>query len=326
MAHKPWPEQPEPATAGRWSDRPVALWLLVGLLGALSAALWLAGASAGRSAAGRLALGLAAGLVIARTARQRGWLTAGGALGAVLTGALVVAGGGLTWGALLIVFFLSSTLLSRWRRRQKALLAVSAAKGARRDLGQVLANGGIAALLALVAAVWPAPLIAAAYIGALAAVTADTWSSEVGSLSRQPPRLITTGRAVPPGANGGVTLLGTLASAAGGLLIGSAALLLAPIAVALGEPTVAPDQSGWLLALGLLAGAGGSLVDSVLGATVQGVRWCPACRLETEAARHTCGAATRHGRGWPWLDNDRVNLLAALAGALIAAALWAGQV
>jgi uncharacterized protein (TIGR00297 family) len=324
VAHEPWPEPPEPATTERWSDRPAALWLLVGLLGALAAALWPAGAPAGRAVAGRLALGLAAGLVIAWAARRRGWLTAGGALGAVATGALVVAGGGLTWGALLIVFFLSSSLLTRWRRRQKARLAIAAAKGARRDLGQVLANGGVAALLAVAAAAWPSSLVAAAFAGALAAVTADTWSSELGSLSRRPPRLITTGRAVPPGANGGVTRLGTLAGIAGGLLIGSAALLLAPAAAALGEPAVAPDRSGWLPALGLLAGAGGSLVDSLLGATVQGVRWCPACQVETEAARHRCGAATRHERGWPWLDNDRVNLLASLAGATIAAALWLG--
>jgi uncharacterized protein (TIGR00297 family) len=128
--------------------------------------------------------------------------------------------------------------------------------GRRRNERQVLANGGVAALAAL-AGSW------AGFAGALATATADTWASEIGRHSRSAPRLITTAARVPAGTDGGMTLLGT----AGGV-VGAA----------------------------FIAGAGiaGMLLDSLLGATVQGkVRW---------------------------FDNDVVNLAATLAGAIIAAA------
>jgi uncharacterized membrane protein len=82
-----------------------------------------------------------------------------------------------------------------------------------------------------------------------------------------------------------------------------------------------PGADRWLLLAGAtLGGVGGSLVDSLLGATVQAIYRCPRCEKETERyPRHTCGAETVPLRGWRWLNNDWVNTLASLAGALVAA-------
>jgi uncharacterized membrane protein len=158
---------PELERTARWSERPLALGLvIVGLL-VVAATLALAGGSVGVLMASRLLLGLAASLAIGWAGWQRGWLTTSGVLGAVLTGTLIVAGGGLTWGALLVFFFVSASLLSRWQRRRKATVSAMPAKGARRDLGQVLANGAVAALLAVLRYL-AAPVIAAAFLGALA--------------------------------------------------------------------------------------------------------------------------------------------------------------
>jgi uncharacterized membrane protein len=63
---------------------------------------------------------------------------------------------------------------------------------------------------------------------------------------------------------------------------------------------------------------GGSMLDSLLGATVQAIYYCPACDKETERRIHTCGTKTRPLRGWPWMNNDVVNFIATLWGALIA--------
>ena len=101
-----------------------------------------------------------------------------------------------------------------------------------------------------------------AFVAFFAACAGDTWASEVGVLSRSAPRLITRPWVVAaPGTNGGVSGLGTLASAAGGVFIGLCHGLIA-------WPVCARDILA-LVWVGLLGGVGGSLFDSVLGATVQ---------------------------------------------------------
>ncbi len=146
----------------------------------------------------------------------------------------------------------------------------------------------------------------------MAAVSADTWATELGLLSPVPPRMLTSGEVVPPGTNGGVTRIGTLAAITGGLFIGFIAALLTLLggAILLFRP-------GWLTLIGGIAGFGGALFDSLLGATVQHVSWCPTCQEETEASVHHCGTATHPHRGWSWLDNDMVNFLASVVGGLI---------
>lgn len=255
----------------------------------------------------RLITGLALSLFIAGLGYRRGALSASGVAGAAIVGTAVFAFGGVDWGLLLVLFFASSSALSRFRAHAKERVAEKFAKGARRDLGQALANGGLGALLAVASSLWPSPLWFAAFVGAMAAVNADTWATEIGVLAGQPPRLITAGRRVPPGTSGGVSPLGTLAALTGAAFIGASA--------ALGVwATGAPGAWAYLL-IGAASGLMGSLADSLLGATVQGIRYCPACEKETERRVHACGTATQPLRGWAWLSNDWVNFLASAVGA-----------
>ena len=76
---------------------------------------------------------------------------------------------------------------------------------------------------------------------------------------------------------------------------------------------------GALLAGAVAGGMGGSLLDSLLGATVQAIYWCDRCGKETEQQLLRCGTVTRQMRGLPWLGNDMVNFIASLAGAALAA-------
>src|SRR5207244_11128023 len=95
--------------------------------------------------------------------------------------------------------------------------------------------------------------------GGIAASTADTWAREIGLCSKAPPRLITarvllTRAEVRPGTSGGVTWLGTIAACVGAAVIAGfsmAWLETQPAAI-------------WL------AGLMGMMVDSILGATVEG--------------------------------------------------------
>ena len=252
--------------------------------------------------------GFALSLAIGVLGYKRGALSGSGVVGALVTGTLIFGLGGWEWGALLIVFFVSSSALSFYRARDKEGLAEKFAKGHRRDLGQALANGGLAALLAVLSQIWPHPLWFVACAGAMAAVNADTWATELGVLSVSPPRAITTGRRVEVGASGGVTWLGTGSSLAGALLVG--------LTGGLGLMGQGWPAAGALLLAATAGGLVGSLVDSLLGATVQAIYWCETCQKETERVIHRCGARTRQLRGYLWLGNDLVNLLASIAGAL----------
>ena len=238
-----------------------------------------------------------------------GALTRNGALTATLVGGLIFWLGGMHWALLLLLFFLTSSGWSRFSRRRKAPLAEKFSKGSRRDWGQVAANGGLGALLVVGHALWSGQgWVWVAYAGALAAVNADTWATELGVLSRISPRLITTGKRVDPGTSGGVSLVGTLAALGGALVIGLAAGWLNP-----------QSRVGITIISVSLGGLVGSLFDSWLGATLQAIYRCPTCQKETERHPvHTCGTPTVPLRGWRWLNNDLVNLACSLAGAGVA--------
>ena len=109
-------------------------------------------------------------------------LSVSGAFAAWAVGATVFGLGGWAWAVPLLVFFGTSSGLSRWRRASKEKLGYE--KGGRRDAGQVLANGGVAAACALLPFLFPRVTPVHAYglfLAALAAANADTWGTEVGS-------------------------------------------------------------------------------------------------------------------------------------------------
>ena len=271
----------------------------------------------------RTALGLLLSSLVAVAAYRRAALSIGGAAGAAVMGALIFAAGGWVWGALLITFFVLSSLLSRYRAQFKAGLADKFAKGSQRDLGQVLANGGMGALLALAHAWLPHPVVLFAFVGAMGTVNADTWATELGVLARRPPRLITTGRPVEPGTSGGISLPGTLATLAGGTAIGLSGVGYAALDGVAGGPGFTALGGGygpWLLvAAGAVGGLAGSLTDSLLGATVQAIYFSDRRHKETERMVDPDGTPNRRLRGRAWLNNDWVNFLSSIVGTGVAA-------
>ncbi|MGH7623453.1 MAG: DUF92 domain-containing protein [Gemmatimonadaceae bacterium] len=254
----------------------------------------------------RALLGAALAVAIAIVARRARSLSASGAVAAAVVGALAVAAGW-DWGILLITYFASSSALSRHGRIDKERrTAAIVAKGGERDAVQVTANGLVFALAALAFLVHADARWLALGAGSLAASAADSWATEIGTLYGGSPRSILTWRAVPPGTSGGVSTIGSLAAVAG-------ALFVALIAGLIGWRSIATAA--------FAGGVAGTLTDSVLGARLQGRRWCSACQRETERTTHDCGASTTPRSGLAWLDNDMVNLLSNAVGGLVALAL-----
>ena len=259
----------------------------------------------------RALVGATIALFIVLLARRARALSRSGAVAAFLLGTLAIAAGW-HWGALLVLYFASSTALSRFRAHAKdERTAGMVEKGGERDAIQVLANGlgfGIASGLALLPSVNSSTdalvRVAAFGVGSLAASASDTWATEIGTLAAHPPRSIVSLRRVLPGASGGVTVVGLGAAAAGAAFIALAATALS-----------------WSPRIALAAGVGGivgSTLDSLIGATLQSRRWCDRCHRSTERERHDCGDLSRRSGGVSWLGNDAVNLVTGLAGGLVA--------
>ncbi|MDQ3929461.1 MAG: DUF92 domain-containing protein [Chloroflexota bacterium] len=248
-----------------------------------------------------------------------GALSLSGGVAACVVGGTVFGFGGWGTAVLLVIFFASSSLLSFFRAGDpaKRRAAETFDKGGRRDAGQVVANGGVAALVSLLGYFFPGGFFAGAFLGSLAAATADTWATEVGVLSKRRPWLVTTGRHVAAGTSGGVTLLGSAAAAAGALLIGLSAALLSLFQ--LGGLVAGPLLSS--LSAAVAGGVAGSFIDSLLGASVQASYFCLECEKPTESKVHRCGTPTTPAGGVGWINNDLVNLAATVMGALVGGAI-----
>jgi uncharacterized protein (TIGR00297 family) len=247
---------------------------------------------------------------VAGLAWRLGYLSISGFFAAGILGGIVYGIAGLDWAFLLIAFFLSSSILSKIFSGKKKNVAKQFSKGGSRDWMQVAANGGVGALLILFASLgWIS--VEQAWIGfaaSLAAVNADTWGTELGVLSRSRPRLVTNWKRVDPGTSGGISLMGSASALAGGLLIALLANLFQD-----------QDLSYSLIILITLAGFAGAMIDSILGATLQAIYYCPKHEKETEQhPKHYCGTPSTYLRGLKWMSNDWVNFLSAAGAAVLA--------
>lgn len=122
---------------------------------------------------------------------------------------------------------------------------------------------------------WGGDLLVVGIIANYAAVAADTFSSELGILSRGHPRLLTslTLRRVPPGTNGGVTPFGLAAGVLGSMIIVVTSMFFTPFcagsAAAGGQPAWTEDQTRTFVLAMTAWGALGSVLDSLLGGLLQ---------------------------------------------------------
>lgn len=230
-------------------------------------------------------------------------LTRSGAILTVVTGTVIGYGFGWFGLYLLGVFFSTSSLASKYRSRDKAPVDEIVEKSGPRDFVQVLANGGIGIVTALGMVFLPSDAWLFAYIASIAAATSDTWGSEFGVLAKQKPISIKTFRTVEPGTSGGVSVFGTLMSVAGATIIVLSSLPFIEIDVA--------------FALALIAlGLSGSVVDTILGATLQRKYRCNVCGKLTERKVHH-HVPTAYVSGLRFLGNDAVNFLSIATAATI---------
>lgn len=237
------------------------------------------------------------------------------------------------FGFILIYFYMSSSKFTKYYKEYKMTIADE--KNGERNVTQVLASSFLATGVAVCYYIYVgedshivinpsntedvikinvfggelsitrhylAAMLWYAYLGHYSCATGDTWASELGVLARNPPRLITTFfvTEVPPGTNGGMSLLGTMASAVGGASTGLVFYCMSFLIP--GSPVVSQLP---MVILGLLCGFVGSFLDSLLGGLFQASYFC----RETKRCVRTKRGDSILVCGRDWLSNETVNFL-----------------
>jgi uncharacterized protein (TIGR00297 family) len=211
-------------------------------------------------------VGIASTAALAAAAVEARALTLRAGLVATIFGSVIVALGGFAYLALLVLFVVGSVLATRFRFAEKARRQVQEGTHGERGVTNVLAHvilpTGLVVLPLAEPRAFPIPTIAFLYTAALAFGAADTFASEFGVLAGSAVSLL-TGKPVPAGTNGGVTLVGELWAFVGALttgVIGSGLFLLfgTPIPP-LGLMVVGVTAAGFI----------GCQLDSLLGWTLE---------------------------------------------------------
>jgi uncharacterized protein (TIGR00297 family) len=225
-------------------------------------------------------IGLAVCSAVAGFAYQKRSLSQSGLLAALVVGTVIFVTGGWYFLAVLLVFFISSSLLSKLSKKETK-------EDALRTYKQVLANAGIAMVLSIFYGITEDEVFRILYTISFAVSTADTWASEIGKLSKADPRHILSWKRVEQGLSGGITRLGTAASLLGSLFMSVFAMFNLHVIV-----------------FGFL----GSIVDSLLG-TAQ-IKYVTADGRVLDAPCPVDGYTTT--TGWKYLSNNLVNFFSNL--------------
>lgn len=304
----------------------------------------------------RTLFGILFSILIAGYGLKKRALSNDGAAAGFVVGLFCCVLGGYRGAFVLFTFFISSSKLTRFRSAIKKKVEHEFKKGGQRNATQVFANGAMGCLFAILFAysatsswngllgfeespldtvnsTWPSVFMMG-YIAHYACCNGDTWASELGIASNTLQPLLLLGirpngsliifQRVPRGTNGGVSTVGTLASVAGGLLIGLCfcvvELLLNIFSGGL--------SLGYLISIccwATFAGFYGSMVDSILGGL------CQNSLLEKSSGRileikgrvsQLDTTETKHITGLGFLDNHQVNFLASLITSITTAGLY----
>lgn len=183
------------------------------------------------------------------------WLTLDGTKAAWILGWITFGLGQLNAALILLTFFVTSSIVSK----DVSISEDTTGRPSRRNARQVWANGFWLAITLMIWFVTRYDIFFFAGAGSIAAATADTWATEIGGHRVKGKTWnISNFKTVKPGADGGISIAGTLASILGSLTIGMLTFFLFS------------DSSIWLILTITLSGLSGSLADSVLGAIKQG--------------------------------------------------------
>ncbi|MFS7422779.1 DUF92 domain-containing protein [Carnobacterium maltaromaticum] len=217
----------------------------------------------------------------------------------ILGMSLYLLGGWLVYAGLIVFAILGSGISKIGRQKKLDAAALHEREGTRGSV-QVLANGLPALFFAIIYFVTQVEAFQLAALTTFAAANADTFSSEIGMISQKNPISILTFKRLAKGLSGGVSFLGLISGLIGALLIGSLALGSYPIRIIL---------------LISLIGFCGTLIDSILGSTLQ-AKYQIGKKITEQTTEN--GQKLKRISGYSVINNDVVNFISVLLTGILA--------
>ncbi len=257
-------------------------------------------------------IGFVLSFIIAYGAYLKESLTVSGATGATLIGTIIYATTGFYGFSIMIFFFLTSSILSHFKRSKKEKVALQFNKTGRRDMLQVFANGGVGLIHSILFYFTKNPIFLIFLGISFAAASADTWATELGILNKKNPISLRTFKPVAKGTSGAISFFGTLSSLVGSMFVGLFVIIILPLTH---NGQLGLDYLNIFLLI-TLGGFIGSAIDSILGATAQGIYYSEELKGETEKKEYN-GKPTKLVRGFEFVDNDLVNFLSIAIASII---------
>lgn len=246
-------------------------------------------------------IGLTCSFLISFIAYKNSSLSKSGLIAAIILGTGIYFFGGLFFSIIMIAFFVSSSLLSKFKKINKDKLEKINEKGENRDFMQVIANGGVGLIVAIIYYFNQSSIYLLSYGVSFAVSTADTWASEIGVLSKRKPINILTLKPLETGMSGGISLLGTSFALLGSSFIASIHFIL--------NIFIYKDLKEGLIysSYCFLLGFFGAIIDSLLGASLQAQYYCEELDTITEKRVYK-GKTNKLIKGISFINNDIVNL------------------
>jgi uncharacterized protein (TIGR00297 family) len=214
-------------------------------------------------------LTIATCIALSSIAYHRKILDRNGCVLAFLMGALIGFFGHVVWLVVLLLFLFTSFAATKWRYKLKKKKKVAEARGGKRGFENVLANGYVPTIIALLSVeYWPGfphfskPVAGLMFLTAISAAASDTMASEIGVFAKKT-YMITNFKRCKAGENGGVSAFGTFVA----LLASLAAAVIGWVLISMFPGQLPSNPIIILLPISL--GFIGCHIDSVLGATLE---------------------------------------------------------
>ncbi len=231
------------------------------------------------------------------------FLNYSGTISLFILAVIIYGFGSWKWTIPILTFFIFSSLISKIKKSNNINFENNIEKSSKRNHIQVLANGGVGGVLVTLNYFFPSELFYFTFVSSIAAVCADTWSTEIGTMYRTTAINILTFKTIQQGISGGVSLIGTLGGVLGAIIISLSSMFW-----------ISSRNFTYIFFI-IFAGIIGNIFDSIIGASIQAKYRCTVCSKIIEKNFH-CNQAAVLKKGFKYISNDMVNLAAAITGGL----------